>query len=37
MDGVNCDEIALGIRNWRMVTLDTARWRKVLEDARSQE
>ncbi|KAJ4438573.1 hypothetical protein ANN_14520 [Periplaneta americana] len=37
IDGVDGDARALGVRNWGMVALDRDGWRRVLEEAKTQQ
>ncbi|KAJ4438523.1 hypothetical protein ANN_14468 [Periplaneta americana] len=37
IDGVDGDARALGVRNWRMVALDRDGWKRVLEEAKTQQ
>ena len=37
MDGVNGDAVSLGMRNWKTIALDRARWKSVLEEAQTHE
>ena len=32
MDGVNDNDVSLGIRNWKIITMDQDRWKSALEE-----